>query len=63
MEISADFGDAGSGGSSRHSNFVQDDPPLAPPPLHYASPVVHIDVDSEESNEEYVADINEEYGS
>ncbi|RYR57200.1 hypothetical protein Ahy_A05g022938 [Arachis hypogaea] len=38
MEFSAEVGDNGGGGSG-HSNFVQDDPPVAPPPIRYASPV------------------------
>ncbi|RYR09120.1 hypothetical protein Ahy_B05g077226 [Arachis hypogaea] len=41
MELFAKVGDVG-GDSSRHSNFVQDDPPLAPPPLHCANPVRHM---------------------
>ncbi|RYR68732.1 hypothetical protein Ahy_A03g015213 isoform A [Arachis hypogaea] len=53
MEFSVEVGDVGGGGSG-HSNFVQDDPPLAPPLLQCASPVV----DMEEFDEEYVANSN-----
>ncbi|RYR04182.1 hypothetical protein Ahy_B06g083783 [Arachis hypogaea] len=52
MELFAEVGDVS-------SNFVQDDPPLAPKPLHVASPVKDIDVDDKDSNEEYVVDSNE----
>ncbi|QHO33934.1 uncharacterized protein DS421_9g262620 [Arachis hypogaea] len=38
MELSSEVGDV-SGDGSVHSIFVQDDPPLAPPPIHVASPV------------------------
>ncbi|XP_016202767.2 CSC1-like protein At1g69450 [Arachis ipaensis] len=41
MELFAKVGDVG-GDSSRHSNFVQDDPPLAPPPLHCANPNIRL---------------------
>ncbi|RYQ90803.1 hypothetical protein Ahy_B09g096791 isoform A [Arachis hypogaea] len=58
MELSAEVGDVGDGGIGQ-SYFVQDDPPLAPPPIHVASPVDGIDVDAEDSNKEYVTDSNE----
>ncbi|RYR47581.1 hypothetical protein Ahy_A07g033514 [Arachis hypogaea] len=55
--------DVGRVGGSGHSNFVQDDPPFAPLPLLYVSPAVDLDVDSEESDEEYVADSNDSSSS
>lgn len=58
MEISAEVGDVGGDGSG-HSTFVQDDPPLAPPPIHVASPVEDMDVDDEDSDKEYIADSND----
>ncbi|RYR50019.1 hypothetical protein Ahy_A07g036570 [Arachis hypogaea] len=58
MELFVEVDDVGDGRSS-HSNFVQDEPPLAPPSLHCASPVVDIDMDGEESDEEYVIDNND----
>ncbi|RYR04582.1 hypothetical protein Ahy_B06g084354 [Arachis hypogaea] len=58
MERSAEVGDVGGGGSGS-LDFVQDNPPLAPKPLHIASLVEDMDVDSEDSDEEYVADSNE----
>ncbi|RYQ85347.1 hypothetical protein Ahy_B10g104891 [Arachis hypogaea] len=53
MELSAEVGNW-----FWASNFLQDDPPLASLPLHCASPGVHMDMDSEKSDEEYVADSN-----
>ncbi|XP_015947428.1 uncharacterized protein LOC107472490 [Arachis duranensis] len=38
MELSAEVGDVGGGGFV-HSTFVQDYPPLAPPPIHVSSSV------------------------
>ncbi|RYR68576.1 hypothetical protein Ahy_A03g015060 [Arachis hypogaea] len=58
MELFAEIGDVDGGGSG-HSNFVQNNPPLAPPPSHCASLVDHIEVDSKNLDEEYVANSNE----
>ncbi|RYR74321.1 hypothetical protein Ahy_A02g008995 [Arachis hypogaea] len=55
MELSAEVLDVG-GGSSGTSNFVPDNAPLAPHPLHCACPVQDMDVEDEESDEEYIAD-------
>ncbi|RYR61154.1 hypothetical protein Ahy_A04g018279 [Arachis hypogaea] len=38
---------------------AEDDPPLTPKPLHVASPVEDMDVDDEDSDEEYVTNSNE----
>ncbi|RYR25010.1 hypothetical protein Ahy_B02g058652 [Arachis hypogaea] len=57
IELSAEVGDIDGGGSGS-SDFVQNDPPLAPPPIHVASPVEDMEVDSEDYDEEYVADSN-----
>ncbi|QHO23653.1 uncharacterized protein DS421_12g365380 [Arachis hypogaea] len=62
MELYAEVGDVGGGGSG-HSNFVQDDPPLSRPPLHCASLVEDMDVDGEESDEEYVTNSNDSSSS
>ncbi|RYR74565.1 hypothetical protein Ahy_A02g009286 isoform B [Arachis hypogaea] len=43
IELSAEVGDV-CGSGSVHSTFVQDDPPLAPPPIHVASPVEDMNV-------------------
>ncbi|QHO53032.1 uncharacterized protein DS421_2g44370 [Arachis hypogaea] len=58
MELSAEVGDV-SGSRSGSSDFVQDDPPLAPKPLHIASPLEDMDIDGEDSDDKYVADCNE----
>ncbi|QHO36766.1 uncharacterized protein DS421_9g286540 [Arachis hypogaea] len=58
MELSVEVGDVGGGGSG-HSNFVQDDPPLASPPIHVANPVEDMDVDGEKSDEEYGTNSND----
>ncbi|RYQ95676.1 hypothetical protein Ahy_B08g091018 [Arachis hypogaea] len=58
MELSAEARDVGSGASGS-SNFVQDDHPLAPQPLHSTSPVVDMDVEDEKSDKEYVFDSHE----
>ncbi|QHO20518.1 uncharacterized protein DS421_11g338650 [Arachis hypogaea] len=58
MELSVEVGDVGGGGSGQ-SDFVQDDSPLAPLPIHVASPLNDMDVDGEESDEDYVADSND----
>ncbi|RYR10827.1 hypothetical protein Ahy_B05g079304 [Arachis hypogaea] len=55
MELYTEVGDIGGGGSV-HSTYVQDDRPLAPPPIHLAIPVDEAEEGNEESNEEYVAD-------
>ncbi|RYR05465.1 hypothetical protein Ahy_B06g085332 isoform E [Arachis hypogaea] len=55
MELSAEVGHSG-GGSSVHSTYVQDDRPLAPPPIHVAIPVDEAEEGEEESDEDYVAD-------
>ncbi|RYR00370.1 hypothetical protein Ahy_B07g088501 [Arachis hypogaea] len=47
-----------SGSGFESSDFVQDDPTLAPPPIHVASTVEDIEVDGEDSDEEYVVDSN-----
>ncbi|RYR07196.1 hypothetical protein Ahy_B05g074512 [Arachis hypogaea] len=55
MELSADVGHSG-GGPSVHSTYVQDDRPLAPPPIHVAVPVDEAEEGEEESDEDYVTD-------
>ncbi|RYQ85645.1 hypothetical protein Ahy_B10g105220 [Arachis hypogaea] len=55
IELSAEVGDIGHGGSVR-STYVQDDRPLAPPPIHIAIPVDEAEECDEESDEAYVAD-------
>ncbi|RYR07696.1 hypothetical protein Ahy_B05g075107 [Arachis hypogaea] len=55
MELSAEVGHSG-GGPSVHSTYVQDDRPLAPPPIHVAIPLDKAEECEEESDEEYVAD-------
>ncbi|XP_015932078.1 uncharacterized protein LOC107458382 [Arachis duranensis] len=55
MKFSADVGDIGGGGSI-HSTYVQDDRPLAPPPIHVAIPVADMELDEEDSDEEYIAE-------
>ncbi|RYR02469.1 hypothetical protein Ahy_B06g081255 [Arachis hypogaea] len=42
-----------------NSDFVQDDPPLAPQQIHIAGPVENMDVDGEKSDEKYVVKSNE----
>ncbi|RYQ80081.1 hypothetical protein Ahy_Scaffold1g106730 isoform B [Arachis hypogaea] len=54
MELYAKVGDIGGGGSV-HSTNVQDDRPLAPPPIHLAIPVDEAEEGDEELNEEYMA--------
>ncbi|RYR14414.1 hypothetical protein Ahy_B04g070971 isoform A [Arachis hypogaea] len=55
MELFAEVGHSG-GGSSVHSTYVQDNRPLAPPPIHVAMLVDEVEEDEEESDEDYVAD-------
>ncbi|RYR15251.1 hypothetical protein Ahy_B04g071979 isoform C [Arachis hypogaea] len=55
MELSVEVGDVDCGGSV-HSTYVQDDRPLAPPPIHLAIPVDEVEEGDEESDEEYMAD-------
>ncbi|RYR08145.1 hypothetical protein Ahy_B05g075703 [Arachis hypogaea] len=57
MELSTKVGDVG-GGSSVQLTFVQDNPPLAPPPIHVVVPVEDMEVGKEDSDEEYVVDSN-----
>ncbi|RYR20336.1 hypothetical protein Ahy_B03g065443 [Arachis hypogaea] len=52
------IGDVGGGGSV-YLTLVQDDPPLAPPPIHDASPVEDMDMDNEDCDKEYVMDRND----
>ncbi|RYR16537.1 uncharacterized protein LOC107637195 [Arachis ipaensis] len=58
MELSAEVGDVGGDGFGQ-SDFVQDDPPFAPPLIHVASLLDYMDVDGEEFDEDYVADSND----
>ncbi|RYR15702.1 hypothetical protein Ahy_B04g072610 [Arachis hypogaea] len=46
-------------GRPSSSDFVQDDPPLAPPPLHVARSIEDMDVDNKDLDEVYVADSND----
>ncbi|QHO00133.1 uncharacterized protein DS421_13g403850 [Arachis hypogaea] len=55
MELSAEVGHSG-GGSSVHLTYVQDDRPLAPPPIHVVISVDEAEEGKEESDEDYVAD-------
>ncbi|RYR09368.1 hypothetical protein Ahy_B05g077663 [Arachis hypogaea] len=55
MEFSVEVGHSG-GGPSIHSTYVQDNRPLAPPPIHVAVPVDKAEEGKEESDEDYVAD-------
>ncbi|RYR11657.1 hypothetical protein Ahy_B04g069174 [Arachis hypogaea] len=55
MELSAEVGHSG-GGSFVHSTYVQDDRPLAPPPIHVVISVDEAKEGEEESDEDYVAD-------
>ncbi|RYR25402.1 hypothetical protein Ahy_B02g059120 [Arachis hypogaea] len=55
MEMSVEVGHSG-GGPSVHSTYVQDNRPLAPPPIHVAVPVDEAEEGEEESDEDYVAD-------
>ncbi|XP_057745866.1 uncharacterized protein LOC130964488 [Arachis stenosperma] len=55
MELSAEVGHSG-GGPSVHLTYVQDDCPLAPPPIHVAVPVDESKEGEEESDEDYVVD-------
>ncbi|XP_057759309.1 uncharacterized protein LOC130979782 [Arachis stenosperma] len=55
MELFAEVGHSGSG-PSVHSTYVQDDRPLAPPPIHVAVPVDEAEEGEENSDEDYVAD-------
>ncbi|RYR41826.1 hypothetical protein Ahy_A08g038263 [Arachis hypogaea] len=55
MELSTEVGHSG-GESSVHSIYVQDDRPLAPPPIHVIIPVNEAEECEEESDEDYVVD-------
>ncbi|RYR63036.1 hypothetical protein Ahy_A04g020818 [Arachis hypogaea] len=55
MELSTEVGYIGRGGSV-HSIYVNDDRPLAPPPIHVTIPVDEAKEGDEESDEEYVVD-------
>ncbi|RYR46991.1 hypothetical protein Ahy_A07g032885 [Arachis hypogaea] len=44
---------------SSSSGYMIDDPPLAPPPQQVASPMEDMDVDGDDSDEEYVVDSND----
>ncbi|RYQ94466.1 hypothetical protein Ahy_B08g089380 [Arachis hypogaea] len=55
MEQSAKVGHGGSG-SSAQDTYVQDDRPLAPPPIHVAIPEHEAKEGEEESDENYMAD-------
>ncbi|RYR64132.1 hypothetical protein Ahy_A03g010265 [Arachis hypogaea] len=55
MELSAEVGDSDRGGSI-HSTYIQDDRPLAPPPIHVAIPVDEAEEGEEESDRDYVVD-------
>ncbi|QHO03208.1 uncharacterized protein DS421_13g430360 [Arachis hypogaea] len=54
MELSAEVGHGGNGGSV-HDTYVQDDRPLGPPPIHVAIPDHEAEEGEEESDEDYVA--------
>ncbi|RYR53255.1 hypothetical protein Ahy_A06g028268 isoform A [Arachis hypogaea] len=54
MELSAEVGHSG-GGSSVHSTYVQDDRPLAPPPIHVVILVNEAEEGEEVLDEDYVA--------
>ncbi|XP_057745177.1 uncharacterized protein LOC130963043 [Arachis stenosperma] len=58
MELSAEIGEVGDD-EFRQLDFVQDDQPLAPPLIHVARSVYEMDVDDEESDDDYVADSND----
>ncbi|RYR51905.1 hypothetical protein Ahy_A06g026855 isoform B [Arachis hypogaea] len=55
MELSAEVGHSGSGSSAKDT-YVQDDRPLAPPPIHVTIPENEAEESEEESDEEYVVD-------
>ncbi|XP_072065582.1 uncharacterized protein [Arachis hypogaea] len=55
MELFAEVENSGRGGSV-HSTYVQDDRPLAPPPIHVAIPLDEAKKGEEESDEDYMAD-------
>ncbi|RYR22752.1 hypothetical protein Ahy_B03g068056 [Arachis hypogaea] len=55
MELAAEVGHGGSG-SSVQETYVQDDGPLAPPPIRVAIPEHEAEEGEEESDEDYVAD-------
>ena len=55
MELSTAMGHSGCGGSI-HSPYVQDDRPLAPPPIHVAIPEHESEQGEEESDEDYVTE-------
>ncbi|RYR72724.1 hypothetical protein Ahy_A02g006938 [Arachis hypogaea] len=55
MELSAEVGHS-SGGPSVHSAYVQDNRPLALPPIHVIVPMDEAEEGEEESDEDYVAD-------
>ncbi|RYR05547.1 hypothetical protein Ahy_B06g085408 isoform B [Arachis hypogaea] len=54
MELSAEVGHSGCGGSI-HSTYVQDNRPLAPPSIHVAIPVNDAKEGEEELDDDYVA--------
>ncbi|XP_057734784.1 uncharacterized protein LOC130950289 [Arachis stenosperma] len=55
MELSAEVGHGGSGGFA-HETYVQDDRPLAPPPIHVVIPEHEAEEGEEDSDEDYVVD-------
>ncbi|RYR54161.1 hypothetical protein Ahy_A06g029415 [Arachis hypogaea] len=55
MELSAEVGHGGSGGSAQET-YVQDDRPLAPPSIHVAILEHEAEEGEEESDKNYVAD-------
>ncbi|RYR72447.1 hypothetical protein Ahy_A02g006666 isoform E [Arachis hypogaea] len=55
IELSAEVGHSGSG-SFVHSTYVQDNRPLAPLPIHVASPVDEAEEGEEELDEDFVAE-------
>ncbi|RYR46333.1 hypothetical protein Ahy_A07g032074 isoform E [Arachis hypogaea] len=55
MELSAGVGHSG-GGSFVHSTYLQDDRPLAPPPIHVAITVDEAEEGEEELDEDYMVD-------
>ncbi|RYR74388.1 hypothetical protein Ahy_A02g009081 [Arachis hypogaea] len=55
MELSAEVGHGSSGGSI-HETYVQDDRPLAPPPIYVAILEHEAEESEEESNKDYVMD-------
>ncbi|RYR35426.1 hypothetical protein Ahy_A10g050573 isoform E [Arachis hypogaea] len=55
MELSAEVDYSGSGGSV-HETYVQDDKPLAPPPIHVVIPEHEAEEGEEELDKDYMAD-------